>query len=66
MYKFYIRVLVYFVCFTFSSYGLRALDFNRFIKQNRVASSWILYFIIAVSLAYLSGSFIMAFIYYFQ
>lgn len=65
MYKFYLRVLVYFICFFFSLYGLSAFDFNRFIKKNHVASSWVLYFIIAFSLAYLCGSFIMAVIYYF-
>lgn len=65
MYKFYMRVLVYFICFIFSLFGLSALDFNRYVKKGKIASAWILYFIIAFSLAYLSGSFIMAIIYWF-
>lgn len=65
MYKFYIRVAVYLICFVFSLLGLNALDFNRFIKKGKVVEAWLLYFIIAFSLAYLFGSFIMSIIYWF-
>lgn len=65
MYKFFVRVVVYIICFIFSLFGLSALDFNRFVKNGKVAQAWILYFIIAFSLAYLFGSFIMAIIYWF-
>ena len=66
MLKFYLRVLVYLFCFALSLIGLNALDFNRFIKKGSVVNAWILYFIIAMSLAYLFGSFLMSIIYYFQ
>ena len=66
MLKFVLRVVIYFVCFLFSLYGLRALDFNRFIKQGKVAEANILYFIVALIMAYLLGSFLMSIIYYFQ
>ena len=66
MYKFYLRVSVYIICFVFTLFGLASLDFNRFIKKGKVAQAWILYFIIALSLAYLSGSFLMSIIYYFN
>lgn len=65
MYKFFVRVVVYIICFIFSLFGLSALDFNRFVKNGKVAQAWILYFIIAFSLAHLFGSFIMAIIYWF-
>lgn len=65
MYKFYMRVLVYILCFIFTLFGLNSLDFNRFIKKGKVAQAWILYFIIAFGLAYLFGSFIMSIIYWF-
>ena len=65
MYKFYLRVAVYLFCFFLTLIGLRAFDFNRFIKKGYVVSAWILYFIVAFSLAYLFGSFLMSIIYYF-
>lgn len=65
MYKFYIRVVVYLICFVFTLIGLKAIDFNRYIKKGKVVEAWLLYFIIAFSLAYLFGSFIMSIIYWF-
>jgi len=66
MLKFYLRVVVYLVCFVFSLYGMSALDFNRYIKKNKIAAAWVLYFVIGMSLAYLLGSFLMSVIYYFN
>lgn len=65
MYKFYIRVAVYLICFVFSLFGLNAIDFNRYIKKGKVVEAWLLYFIIAFCLAYLFGQFIMSIIYWF-
>lgn len=66
MYKFYLRVGIYIICFIFSLFGLNAIDYNRYIKKGKISQAWILYFIIAFSLAYLSGSFLMSIIYYFN
>lgn len=66
MFNFYMRVIIYFLCFLLSLYGLSALDFNRFLKQNKTAQAQILYFIIACCLAYLLGNFFMAVIYHFN
>lgn len=66
MLKFYLRVIVYLFSFVLSLIGLNAFDFNRFVKKGRIVKAWILYFVIAMSLAYLLGSFLMAIIYYFQ
>ena len=65
MLKFYLRVIVYLFSFVVSMIGLNALDFNRFIKKGHIASAWILYFTVGMSLAYLLGSFLMNLIYYF-
>ena len=65
MFEFYIRVAVFFFSFLLSLYGLNALDFNRFIRQGKVMQGQILYFILAASLSYLLGSFLMSMIYYF-
>ena len=66
MYKFYLKVGIYIICFIFSLFGMGSFDFNRFVKQGKLAQSWILYFLVAFSLAYLSGSFLMSIIYYFN
>lgn len=47
-------------------FGMNSFDYNRFIKQGKVAQGWILYFAIAFALAYLVGSFLMSIIYYFN
>ena len=65
MFEFYIRVAVFFFSFLLSLYGLNALDFNRFIRQGKVMQEQVLYFILAASLSYLLGSFLMSMIYYF-
>lgn len=49
--------------FLLSFYGLGAFDFNRFLKQGRTVQAQILYAILVLALAYLSGSFILSFIY---
>ena len=65
MFEFYIRVAVFIFSFLLSLYGLNALDFNRFIRQGKVMQGQVLYFILAASLSYLLGSFLMSMIYYF-
>ena len=65
MLKFYLRTFIYLFCFVLTLVGLSAFDYNRFIKSNRVVSSWVLYFIVAFSLAFLFGSFLISVIYYF-
>ena len=63
MLDFYIRVAIYFICFLFSMYGLSGLDFNRLLKQGKVAQGQILYFVIACCMAYLMGQFMISIIY---
>ena len=66
MIDFYLRVIIYLICFMLSLYGLSALDFSRFLKQGKVLPAQVLYYILACSLAYLLGNFLMAIIYRFS
>lgn len=66
MYKFYLKVMIYLICFIFVLFGMSSIDFNRFIKKGKIAQGWILYFALAFALAYLTGSFLMGIIYYFN
>ncbi|MBR2577929.1 MAG: DUF1146 domain-containing protein [Erysipelotrichaceae bacterium] len=65
MLKFYLRVFVYLFSFIISLYGLSALDIDRFFRKGYVAAAWVFYFVMAMSMAYLLGSFLMSVIYYF-
>lgn len=66
MLDFYLKVGIYFISFILSLFGLGALDFNRFLKQNKASQAQALYLILACSLAYLLGSFIIAIVYRFN
>ena len=63
MYNFWYKVIVYLVCFVGALYGLSALDFNRFLKQGRVAQANILYAMLALSIAYLVGTLLLNIVY---
>ena len=63
---FIFKILVYLLCLITSLYGLQALDFNRFLKQNKAVEARVLYFILAISLTYILGQFMMSIIYYFN
>jgi len=62
MAQFYVRAGIYAMTFLLSFYGLGAFDFNRFLKQGHTVQAQILYAILVLALAYLSGSFILSFI----
>ena len=66
MIEFYQRLIIYFICFVLALFGLSGIDFNRFIKQGKIAQAYVLYFAIACSIAYLFGQFLMSIIYYFN
>ncbi len=53
---------IYIICFVVCFYALGALDFSRYIRQGHVLQAQILYWLLVMSLAYLSGSFIIALI----
>ena len=57
-----VRAGIYIVCFALSFYAMGALDFSRFLKQGHVLQAQILYWLLVMSLTYLSGSFVTALI----
>lgn len=59
MISFLVKALVYVACFALSYWALQGLDYNRFLKQGHVTQGQILFFLLAMGLAYLAGSFIL-------
>ena len=39
MFDFYLRAGIYFFCFLIVLFGMSALDFNRFIRQGKIAQA---------------------------
>lgn len=63
MIDYFLDAFVYIVCFAAAWYGLSAINYEKFIKANHVKEAQILYFMIVASIAFLAGSFILAFVY---
>ena len=63
MIRFYLEAAVYIMCLVLSFYGMSALNFEKIIKANHVWQAQLLYALLVLALAYLSGSFILSFIY---
>lgn len=61
--KFIIQLIIYFICFFICLYGLRAVDFNRLIRKNRVYEAQVLYIITGMIMAYLLCKFILCLTY---
>ena len=57
------RSAVYLLCLAASWYGMSAVDYEKILRKGHVLQAQILYFLIVIGLAYLSGSFILAFLY---
>ena len=53
-----LKVYIYAVVLFFSIWTLDALDFNRFLKKNRVVQARILYLLVGIMIAYLVTNFI--------
>lgn len=63
MLSYLIKAFVYVTCFACSWYGLNALNYEKLLKKGHVREAQVLYFMIVAALAYLAGSFILAFVY---
>lgn len=66
MAKFYSKVAIYLCSFALSLFGLNAIDYNRLLKKNKVVAAQVLYYLLALALAYLVGTLIINITYYFQ
>ena len=60
---FYVKAGIYAVMFLLSFTGMSALDYNKFLKQGHTVQAQILYALLVMALAWMSGSFIISFIY---
>ena len=65
MVRFYVRCAVYLVTFAASWYAMSALQFEKALKANHVRQAQVLYVLCVMALAWLSGSFLLEFIYNF-
>lgn len=61
-----LRLVVYLICLVISLYALDALDFQRFLKKNKVMKAQILYIVFATALAYLLAQFFTGIMYCFK
>ena len=63
---YFIRLMIYFISFAISLYGLSAIDYNRLLKKNHVMAAQVLYLVLSMALAFLLGQFLMAIMYGFR
>jgi uncharacterized integral membrane protein (TIGR02327 family) len=57
------KCAVYILSFAVTWYAMTAVNYERFLKKGHVRQAQILYFLIVLAVAYLVGSFALAFIY---
>lgn len=53
---------VYILCFILSMQAMQAMNYEKMLKPNHVRQAQVLYFLLVMSLAYLSGSFVCVFL----
>ncbi len=57
--KYLVRFAVYMCSFIVAMIGMNSLNYEKFIRKNRVWQAQLLFFLIAISLAYLVGNFFL-------
>ncbi|HCK87890.1 MAG TPA: DUF1146 domain-containing protein [Erysipelotrichaceae bacterium] len=60
---FLVSALVYVACFGFAFWAMGALNYEKYLKQGHTAQAQVLYFMAAMALGYLCGSFLLAIVY---
>lgn len=63
LFKFTVRAIIYLVMFLVSWFAMSAVNYEKILKQGHVIPAQILYFLIVACIAYLSGSFLISFMY---
>lgn len=63
MTQFLLRTAVYLVCFVMAWYAMSGVNFEKFLKPGHIGQAWMLYLFCVCALAYLAGSFLLAFVY---
>lgn len=61
--RFWLETTLSVVCFAVCFYALDALDFERFLKKGHSAQAQFLYWILAISLAWMVKSFMISLLY---
>jgi len=56
------KTFIYLVAVIFSAFALSGVNFDKFIRQNRVWEARILAVLLSIALGYLVGSFIINFV----
>ncbi len=54
------RIFIHFLGFFVAMIGLSSIDFNRFLKKNKVWQAQMLYLVLAMALGYLFAQFLLA------
>lgn len=57
-----IRDIVYILCFILSMQAMQALNYEKLLKKGHVRQAQVLYFLLVMALAWLSGSFVLEFL----
>ena len=57
-----IRDIVYIHCFILSMQAMQALNYEKLLKKGHVRQAQVLYFLLVMALAWLSGSFVLEFL----
>ena len=57
-----IRDVVYILCFILSMQAMQALNYEKLLKEGHVRQAQVLYFLLVMALAWLSGSFVLTFL----
>ena len=60
--QFIIRDVVYILCFILSMQAMQALNYEKLLKKGHVRQAQVLYFLLVMALAWLSGSFVLTFL----
>lgn len=61
--SFLIRAGVYILALVVTWYAMDAVNYEKILKKGHTAQAQVLYFLLVMGLAYLVGSFVLAFIY---
>ena len=57
-----IRDIVYILCFILLMQAMQALNYEKLLKKGHVRQAQVLYFLLVMALAWLSGSFVLEFL----
>ncbi len=57
----FVKVLIYVISICLTMYGLSCLNFDQYLKKNKVRQFYVLFIILSIGIGYLFASFILDF-----